>query len=741
LKSKISIALVLVLCVFNLQAQIDSAFSKRDTAKMNYLKEHTVTQTKEETSGIKRLGSIYGFGIYEAKKNEMIVIKDLQANLATNNARQVFAKVPGINIWESDQAGLQLGVGGRGLSPNRTSNFNTRQNGYDISADALGYPESYYTPPIEALEQIEVVRGASALQYGTQFGGMLNFVMKKGNADKPIEVLTRQTLGSFGFFGSFNSIGGTIAKGKLNYYAFFNHKQSNGWRPNSGFTVNTYYAYLSYKASAKLTLTTDYTHMLYLAQQAGGLTDAQFESDAQQSVRSRNWFQVNWNLLSVSLDYKFSDACKINSRTFGLLSQRQSLGNLSPPNVADLGFNRTLIEGKFANLGNETRLLFHYKLFGKDQSLLTGSRFYYGTTRSIQGDGSNGSDADFEFLNPSHPENSDYLFTNINASWFAENIFRINARWSVTPGLRAEYINTASTGYYRIISKDFAGNIIADTSIYNQQNNIRSFIFGGIGLSYKANLWLEVYANITQNYRAVNFNDLRIANPNIKVDPNMKDEHGFSGDAGVRGVYKDIINYDVSVFLLSYEDRIGQILKADQPPLFQDYRYRTNVADSRNSGIECFAELDAWRLYKGKATKNKLLFFTNLAWVRAIYINSQDKSIEGNQVEMAAPFMGRAGLTYKFLGFAATLQGNYVAQHFTDATNAIKVSGGVNGVIPAYSVVDISIKYQIKWFSLEASCNNLSKQLYFTRRADAYPGPGIISSDARSFYITLGFKI
>lgn len=741
MKSKINIALVFVLCVINLHAQIDTAFSKRDSSKMNYLKEHTVTQTKEETSGIRRLGSIYGFGIYEAKKNEMIVIKDLQANLATNNARQVFAKVPGLNIWESDQAGLQLGVGGRGLSPNRTSNFNTRQNGYDISADALGYPESYYTPPIEALEQIEVVRGASALQYGTQFGGMLNFVMKKGNTEKPIELTTRQTLGSFGFFGSFNSIGGTIAKGKLNYYAFFNHKQSEGWRPNSGFTVNTYYAYLSYKANEKLTLSTDYTHMVYLAQQAGGLTDAQFENDAQQSVRSRNWFQVNWNLLSLSLDYKFSDGLKLNSRTFGLLSQRLSLGNLSPPNVADLGFNRTLIEGKFANVGNETRLLYHYKLLGKNQSLLTGSRFYYGTTRSIQGDGSHGSDANFNFLNPSHPENSDYLFTNINASWFAENIFRITARWSVTPGLRAEYINTASTGYYRIISKDFAGNTIADTSIYNQQSNVRSFLFGGVGVSYKANIYLEFYANITQNYRAVNFNDLRIVNPNIKVDPNMKDEHGFSGDIGARGAYKDILNYDVSVFLLSYEDRIGQILKADQPPLYQDYRYRTNVADSRNSGLECFAELDAIRWFKGKSAKAKLLFFTNLAWVNAVYINAQDNAIEGNQVEMAAPFMGRAGISFKYHGLSATLQGNYVAQHYTDATNAIKVSGGVNGIIPAYSVADFSINYHFKNFIFEASCNNLTNQKYFTRRADAYPGPGIIPSDARSFYITLGFKI
>ena len=86
----------------------------------------------------------------------------------------------GLNIWESDGAGVQLGIGGRGLSPNRNSNFNTRQNGYDISADPLGYPESYYSPPLEAIERIEIVRGAASLQYGTQFGGMLNFKFKKG---------------------------------------------------------------------------------------------------------------------------------------------------------------------------------------------------------------------------------------------------------------------------------------------------------------------------------------------------------------------------------------------------------------------------------------------------------------------------------------------------------------------------------------------------------------------------------
>ena len=73
-----------------------------------------------------------------------------------------------------------LGIGGRGLSPNRSSNFNIRQNGYDISADALGYPESYYTPSSEAMDRIEIIRGAASLQYGPQFGGLVNFVMKEG---------------------------------------------------------------------------------------------------------------------------------------------------------------------------------------------------------------------------------------------------------------------------------------------------------------------------------------------------------------------------------------------------------------------------------------------------------------------------------------------------------------------------------------------------------------------------------
>src|SRR5690606_31455892 len=112
-----------------------------------------------------------------------------------------------------------------------------------------------------AIEQIEIVRGAASLQYGPQFGGMINFRLKKGPSDKILALTSRQTVGSFGLFNSFNSIGGT--KGKFNYYTFFQYKTGNGWRPNSQFDTYTAHGNVHYQLSSRLTLSAEYTFMNY----------------------------------------------------------------------------------------------------------------------------------------------------------------------------------------------------------------------------------------------------------------------------------------------------------------------------------------------------------------------------------------------------------------------------------------------------------------------------------------------
>ena len=185
------------------------------------------------------LRDVEGTSIFAGKKSEVISMDLSMANLASNNSRQIYSQIAGLNIYQNDDAGLQLNIGGRGLDPNRTANFNTRQNGYDISADALGYPESYYTPPAEALKEIQIVRGAASLQYGTQFGGLVNFVLNDPVKNKPFEIISRNTVGSNSLFTNFTSFSGTSKK--LSYYSFINYKKGDGFRPNSDFeSFNTF---------------------------------------------------------------------------------------------------------------------------------------------------------------------------------------------------------------------------------------------------------------------------------------------------------------------------------------------------------------------------------------------------------------------------------------------------------------------------------------------------------------------
>lgn len=703
----------------------------------------TVQADRDQTFGLSRMKAVENFGIYEGKKTEVIDLKNITANLATNNPRQVYAKITGLNIWESDGAGLQLGIGGRGLSPNRTANFNVRQNGYDISADALGYPESYYTPPTEALERIEIIRGAASLQYGTQFGGMVNFRFRKGAKDKKIELTTRQSIGSWGFFNSFNSIGGTVAKGKLNYYAYAQYKRGDGYRPNSNFDYYNIYASANYQVSSKLLINLDVTKMSYLAKQAGGLTDKGFSENPRASVRSRNWFYVDWNLFSLNATYEISNQTQINVRNFALMAQRQSLGNLERINVVDFGGNRTLIQGVFQNFGNETRLLHKYNLGKQRQTFLIGTRVYYGFSTAKQGDADNGSNANFEFLNADNLENSDYRFPNKNYSLFMENIFNLSDKWSITPGFRLESIVTHSKGYYKTRVFDGAGNLVSETKTTEDLDRKRAFPIFGVGVSYKMNSYLEAYGNFSQNYRAINFTDLRIINPNFIVDKNIQDETGYTADLGLRGSIDNIFNFEATVFYLKYNGRIGQVLRADLPPLFIDYRFRGNISDARNIGVELFGELNIQKLWK-KDNSDKGTYwtiFTNFAFVDARYINTQDNTIKNKKVEMVPPIMLRTGTTYKYAGFSSTLQFAYTHEHFSDATNAIRTSTAVEGIIPSYKVMDFSVSYTYKKLTFEGSINNFLNESYFTRRAESYPGPGIIPADGRSFYITIQTKL
>jgi Fe(3+) dicitrate transport protein len=683
-----------------------------------------------------------------AKKSELIDCDKIEGNLAANNSRQIYAKVAGLNIWENDNSGIQLNIGGRGLSPNRTSNFNTRQNGYDISADALGYPESYYIPPAQALERIEIIRGAASLQYGTQFGGMLNFKLRKGPKDSPFQFVSENTYGAFNFFNSFNSIGGSSKNGKFNYYGYFQYKRGDGWRPQSDFQAQNGYIALNFQLNKKIELSFEQTVMRYLAHQPGGLTDLEFTQNPRQSNRLRNWFKVNWNISSLSMDYHINDRTKLNIRNFALFADRQSLGNLTPINRVDYGGPRDLIKGNYNNIGNETRLLHRYNMGKAIAVALGGIRIYKGFTQQAQGYSNADSSAmrtDFLFqTDASGILRSDYQFPSFNAAAFFENYIAINDQFSITPGIRYEYIQTAANGYFQdlLVTPSAEGNdTLRNEAVYESRTRPRSIFLAGLGFSYKPKGFLELYANFSQNYRAINFNDMRIINPNQEIDPELSDESGFNADLGFRGKIKTFFRFDLSLFYLAYNNRIGNLSVArpdpENPALNQLINLRTNIGDARVLGLESLVEVDIWQLIQQQECEWGLVVYGNFSILDGRYIRSENSFALNKKLELVPPMTIRTGLTAYVKDFRFSYQLSHTAKHYTDATNAELVPNAVVGAIPAYTVMDISASYSWKWFKFQAGVNNLANTAYFTRRAAAYPGPGIIPADGRSFYFSL----
>jgi Fe(3+) dicitrate transport protein len=699
-----------------------------------------VQVTEQRTDfGFTRMKGVEGLAIYEGKKTEVIIPEQMITNMSTNNARQVYSRVAGLNIWENDGAGLQLSIGGRGLDPNRSSNFNVRQNGYDISADALGYPESYYTPPVEGLGRVQIIRGAASLQYGTQFGGLINFEMKKPVTYKKIEVTARQSIGSFGFYNAFTSASGTIKK--LSYYTFYQYKKNNGWRDNSTLDNQTIYANVNYAITDRTKIGIDYTGMGYLSQQPGGLSDDMFKKNPRQTNRERNWFKVGWNLFALHLDHTIDATSEINVRVFGLSAYRFSVG-FRPNRVESVDDNseRDLIKGYFTNWGAEARYLKRYNVMGKSSVLLAGGRYYHGFNHSQQGLGSTGKGPDFNFINPEQYITYDYTFPNRNASGFIENIFHVSKNLSITPGIRFEYINTKADGYYGTILRDLAGNVIEITRTEESRVNERHFFLGGIGVSYKPAKHVNIYSNVSQNYRSITFSDMNISNPSLVIDPNMQDEKGYSVDLGIRSEQTTLISYDVSAFFLNYNNRIGEVQFADAND--RVYRKRGNIGQAIIYGLESYGEADVLGIYNPSQEKWTGVIFANLALIHSNYHQSELTGVEGNEVEFVPALNLKTGVRVGYKNLKGSFQFTHLSDQYSDARNSVESDpSAVIGLIPAYSIMDLSLSYQWKFLKAEASVNNLANQMYFTRRATGYPGPGIIPSDGRGFYFTLQVKI
>ena len=743
--NKFFIALAFIASTGAAGQEVINTVPENDTLpKHSYLPEITIVG-RGSKSDYQQLPEVVGTSIYAGRKNALIVLDNVQGNVVTNTMRQVLAKVPGIHVWESDPSGIQIGIAARGLSPNRSWEFNVRQNGYDIAADPFGYPEAYYNPQLQAVQRIEIVRGQGSLQYGPQFGGMVNYILRNGSEiNKKFQFESQQTVGSNGLFNSYNAVGGETKK--LHYYTFFDHRNGNGWRQNSDYFTNAEFGTVTYYVTPKFSLTAELMHSHIRSQQAGGLTDSLFHVDAQQSFRNRNWFDIVWNNPAIIANYQINEHTRWNTKLFATIGDRNSIGfttslvvnNKFVPdsfNVAKGRYNdRVLNIDRYRNYGLESRILTDYRLGRINNTLSGGIRLYTGSTHRLADARDESGRSDYT-MQPGTKWARDITFESRNAAVFAENIFRISKKFLLVPGIRFEWLEGAASG------RDKYKSATDSTEVLLQNiTRSRGFLLAGVGAEYHLTSGTEFYANYAQAYRPIQFANLQAPPSTNVVDPNLEDAKGYNIDLGYRGKFNNYLQFDVSGYYLQYNNRVGNILVKEGNT---SYTLVTNVGNSTSKGFEGYVEFNPVQAF----TSNKdfdLIIFGSYSYTDARYNSShKDSAIRNHKVENAPQDIFRGGISAGYKGFLLTGQLNYVGATFSDANNTVAATPNAqNGLIPSYTITDLTATYKFsKGLNLKAGLNNVFDARYFTRRAGGYPGPGVLPGDGRNYFVSVGIKL
>ena len=685
---------------------------------------------------VQRMADVNGTFLTAGKKNEIINISNADANIALKTGRQLFAKIPGAFVYDMDGSGNQVNIATRGLDPHRSWEFNIRHNGVITNSDMYGYPASHFNPPMESIERVELIRGTAALQYGAQFGGMINYVTKKPDSTKSLSYENLTTAGSYGLFSTYNALSGK--SGKWTYTGYFSKRILKGYRKNASSDFDGQFISVTYQANDKLSFKAEIGHSKYLTQLPGPLSDSMFLADARYSTRSRNWYSPDIYIPSISAEWNLGSNTMMQFSVSGVLGTRNSVQFIGFADAKDTinaltnqYKNRQVDIDHFNSLTAEMKIRHNYSL-GKIKSVLSaGMQFMHNDLhRRQQGKGTTGSDYDLSLVKPGWGR--DLHFKTENLAFFAENIFYLNPSWTISPGVRMESGET---------------NMVGNISYYDSSKIPLSikhqFPLFGISTQYRLNENSRLYAGFGQAYRPVIFKDVIPATSLEVIDPDLKDAYGYNFEAGLNGKWKGVFSYDVSYFHLSYNNRIGSMVLEDVNG--NSYNYKTNTGNSVTDGLEFFLEAVPLR---GKDNFS-LSVFTSTAWMNARYskgsvvIGNKNVDITGNKLESVPTWISRNGLRVFYKNISSSLQYSYVSESFSDPLNTkLPPANGSKGPVPAYGLWDIDASaHFLKYFQIKLGVNNLLNKQYFTKRPTFYPDPGIWPSDGRSFYMTVGVKI
>jgi Fe(3+) dicitrate transport protein len=602
---------------------------------------------------------------------------------------EALRKVSGIYARPEEGFSLRPNIGVRGLNPTRSSSLLLLEDGVPLAYAPYGDNASYYHPPVDRFESIEVVKGSGQIGYGPRtVGGVVNYVTPPA-PDKPSGSVSL-TGGNRDYMNAHMRYGGTW-KG---YGMLLDgiRKQGEGARDNvrSGLTDLNAKMLAALTARQALALKTNYyaedSRVTY-----SGLRLAEWlENPRQNPFRNDSFEGRRWGASAVHTA-AVSPSTIFTTTAYGSLFERhwwrQSSNSAQRPNdAADPACGG--LANLHASCGNEGRLR-HYSAWGVEpRGRWTGALA--------------GMRTDFDFGLRAHYEIQERIQKNgplplSRDGAIVENNQRSNQAYSgflqprlqlgdfiVTPGLRLENVR------YQRTNRLFGGG----TGIAGETELTEAI--PGIGVAWNPSPRLTVFSGLHRGFAPPRTEDI-IGNDGgfVELDPELS----WNYEAGVRVRPVRNLALDATHFRMDYSNQIipaslaggvGSVLTSAGRTLHQgaEVSGRWEARNVLGTGNSMWLR-SAWTWLPGARFAGTR--YSNVSGYR-------DVLITGNRLPYASEHLLNANVGWVHrTGVNFLIEMVHTGRQFSDDLNTVNSSeDGQRGLIPGNAVWNAAVNVPLE---------------------------------------------
>ncbi len=592
------------------------------------------------------------------------------------SSSEALRKLPGVTVRDEEGVGLRPNIGLRGLNPTRSSKVLLLEDGLPVTYAPYGDNASYYHPPVERFDRIEVLKGSSQIAYGpVTLGGVVNYITPDAPSRRSVSLDV--TAGNRGYAN-----GGLAAGGRWRNAGLFGHavrKQADGSRDNITATLTDVLVKTTWRfaTSQDLTLKANYyeedSQVTY-----SGLREAEYRANPRQNPFADDHFAGRRVGASAShhalLWSRLAASVQAYGSTFSRDWWRQSSNSAQRPNDAS-----DPLCGGMSNLsttcGNEGRLR-DYMHAGVDAR---GRLMFAGVVTN-----------ETDFGVRLHVERQDRIQRNgetptartgvvvednqrTTDAWSAFLQHRLTAgQWTLVPGVRVERIDYSRTN--RLIS------VSGSTEVTE--------MVPGLGASFGPSADVTLFGGVHRGFAPPRVEDV-ISNGtggSIDLDP----ERSWNYEGGIRARARGV-QASLTAFRMDYENQIVPASVAGGVGAVL-----TNGGETLHQGIEGSANR-AWRELGG--TRHGLYAAAVFTWlpvarfegVRTSTVSGfAAASVSGNRLPYAPEVTHTLTFGYRHAnGIDVQLESQHVSAQFGDDLNTIAPTpDGQRGRLDAHTYLN-----------------------------------------------------